>query len=166
MSCKITFFSIKNKKGFTLVELLMVIAILGVLSTIAIRKTSEERQKAADAKAISFIRNLLTRVETDPPATAQPYQPGDALDDYPDVTLSPGLYLQVTNDADDRWQFWVAHQGGALGFFFCVPGEDCGEEIDTILTPNVVADKLVPTFDARGVYPAATLRSNASGGIL
>jgi prepilin-type N-terminal cleavage/methylation domain-containing protein len=31
MRCKITLFSISNKKGFTLVELLMVIAILGVL---------------------------------------------------------------------------------------------------------------------------------------
>jgi prepilin-type N-terminal cleavage/methylation domain-containing protein len=166
MGSKITLFSISNKKGFTLIELLMVVAILGVLTTIAIKRITEERQKASDAQAISFMRNLLTKVETDPPSTANPYNPGDVLDDYPDVQLSTGLYLNITNDAEDRWQFWLAHRGGALGFFFWIPGENCAEELDDSLTPNVVADKLVPSFDTRGDYPSATLRSNAAPGIL
>ena len=113
MGSKITLFSISNKKGFTLIELLMVVAILGVLTTIAIKRITEERQKASDAQAISFMRNLLTKVETDPPSTANPYNPGDVLDDYPDVQLTTGLYLNITNDAEDRWQFWLAHRGGA-----------------------------------------------------
>jgi prepilin-type N-terminal cleavage/methylation domain-containing protein len=167
MCCKITHFSISNKRGFTLIELLMVIAILGVLATIAIKKVTEERQKANDAQAISFMRNLLTRVETDPPQTAEALV-GDAfaLTDYPNMKLNRGMYLNIDNAGDDRWEFWLAHKGGALGFFFWIPGDDCGEELSNSVTPNIVADKLVPTFDTRGVYPAATLRSNASGGIL
>jgi prepilin-type N-terminal cleavage/methylation domain-containing protein len=167
MRRKNTFFSISNNKGFTLIELLMVIAILGVLSTIAIKKVSEERQKANDAQAITLMRNLLTRVETDPPQTPEALV-GDAfaLTDYPDVKLNSGMYLNITNTLEDRWEFWLAHKGGALGFFFWVPGDDCADELSDSLTPNVVADKLVPTFDSRTDYPAATLRSNASSGVL
>lgn len=167
MRCKITLFSISNHKGFTLVELLMVIAIIGVLATIAIKKVTEERQKANDAQAITFMRNLLTRVETDPPQTAEALVGSAfALTDYPKMKLNPGMYLNIVNDGEDRWQFWLAHKGGALGFFFWVPGDDCSLELDDTLTPNVVADKLVPSFDTRNVYPVATIRSNASGGVL
>jgi prepilin-type N-terminal cleavage/methylation domain-containing protein len=168
MHFKITPLSIANNKGFTLIELLMVIAILGVLSTIAIKRVTEERKRANDAQAITLMRNLLTRVETDPPETAESLV-GDAfaLADYPDMKLNPGMYLNITNNpANDRWEFWLAHKGGALGFFFWVPGDNCPDELSDSLVPNVVADKLVPTFDTRTDYPAATLRSNASLGAL
>jgi hypothetical protein len=113
------------------------------------------------------MRNLLTRVETEPPQTTENLV-GDAfaLADYPDVKMNPGMYLNIVNDGEDRWQFWLAHKGGALGFFFWIPGDDCSVELDDTLTPNVVADKLVPSFDTRNVYPAATIRSNASLGVL
>ena len=48
----------KNKKGFTLVELLVVIAIIGILSTVAVVNLNEARNKAKEAAAKAWVKNL------------------------------------------------------------------------------------------------------------
>jgi len=53
----------KNKKGFTLIELMIVIAIIGILAAIAIPKFSEYRRKAYDSAALSDLKNFRTDVE-------------------------------------------------------------------------------------------------------
>ncbi len=49
---------IRSKDGFTLVELLIVVAIIGILATMAIPQFSSYRQKAYDAGAKSDLANL------------------------------------------------------------------------------------------------------------
>ena len=52
----------KNQTGYTLLELLVTIAIIGLLSTITIRSLSKARARARDAKRIADItqiRNVL-----------------------------------------------------------------------------------------------------------
>lgn len=53
----------KNKKGFTLVELLVVVAIIGLLSTLAVVALGSARQKARDAKRVSDIKQVQTALE-------------------------------------------------------------------------------------------------------
>ena len=48
----------KNKKGFTLIELMIVIAIIGILAAIAIPQFSAYRIRAYNTSAISDIKNL------------------------------------------------------------------------------------------------------------
>ncbi|HAE92706.1 MAG TPA: prepilin-type cleavage/methylation domain-containing protein [Tissierella sp.] len=48
----------KNKKGFTLVELVVVIAILGILAAIAVPKLSKSRENAAIAAHNANVRTL------------------------------------------------------------------------------------------------------------
>lgn len=48
----------KNNKGFTLVELIVVIAILGILGGIAVPKLSESRVKAAQTAHNANVRTL------------------------------------------------------------------------------------------------------------
>lgn len=53
----------KNQKGFTLVELLVVVAIIALLSTLAVVALGSARTKARDAKRISDIKQIQTALE-------------------------------------------------------------------------------------------------------
>lgn len=52
-----------SRRGFTIVELLTVITIIGVLASIAIPKFHATRERAVVASMISDLRNILTSQE-------------------------------------------------------------------------------------------------------
>jgi prepilin-type N-terminal cleavage/methylation domain-containing protein len=50
----------KNEKGFSLIELMIVVAVIGILAVIAVPNLLKSKAAADEASAIASVRNLMT----------------------------------------------------------------------------------------------------------
>lgn len=79
----------KKKKGFTLIELIIVIAIISILAAIALPKYNQSRKKAAETANEANIQVLRTAAQmalTEGDEDSFPWQgSSDYIDKWPEV---------------------------------------------------------------------------------
>lgn len=104
----------KNRRGFTLIEILIVTVVLGVLATIAIPRYNKARRYGYIAAVKSDLENMALSQETHFDDNSQ-YASDVATLEY---VLSQGVDITMNEVQPGGW--------GATGTHVAIPGFHCG----------------------------------------
>lgn len=147
--------AISNQRGFTFIELTLVMGILGMLAAIAVQQYQYNRQNAYDSQVISLIRTVLTHAAIDEPSGGSTMAMGGNLENvgFPQVEVPDSVAWNILNvsnpgnPTDDMWQFWFAHPGGKFGYYFWIPGNACNATDDAGDGSGNSSDHIFSTID-------------------
>jgi prepilin-type N-terminal cleavage/methylation domain-containing protein len=128
--------TIRGEKGFTLMELLLVICILGILTTIGLGEFIERRKQAYDRQAMAKAREWLTIATvavanqdltsiTADSGTGSPSEPV-----FSNMDMNPPTRWAYGDAGGDVWQFYVASAAGENAYYFWIPGPACATSVD------------------------------------
>ena len=107
---------IRDQRGFTLIEIIMVIVLLGIIAAIAIPKYIDLRTEAADATASGIVGAIVSSAAIGY-ADLVTHNSGST---FPNFTTLDGNYLQAQNVTmnSDANGWWAAIGGVTYTFTY------------------------------------------------
>ena len=105
----------KNKKnGFTLIELMVVVAIVGVLSAVGLPQLTKAQDKAKDSAAVATLTNAAKECSLDIISDADPVTTFATFDGITG-TCEVDALLSITSESTDATVFETQFVGGVPG---------------------------------------------------
>lgn len=108
------------EKGFTLIELMIVISIIGILATIAIPQYDAYRKRSYNSGALWDIKNGGTAQESYYVDSLSYASDTGALSDY-GLSSTEGVVLSLSSDGDG-YTFVAYHSSGDRTYTLTGPG--------------------------------------------
>lgn len=112
---------INSEKGFTLIELMIVIAIIGILAAIAIPQFSAYRKRSFNSLAVSDLRNAAAAQEAYYIEYKSYADSSGALAVRPDFYTSADVDLRV-NGNHNGYTMRAFHPKGNKTYYLAGPG--------------------------------------------
>ena len=107
----------RGQKGFTLIELMIVIAIIGILAAIAIPQFAAYRKRAQDSAAKSALKNLATAQENYY-VTYNIYAPEANRAGLVGWTVEPIVTVTIVAATTTSWSATATHASSGTQFTY------------------------------------------------